>query len=555
MDEEEAGISHHTSEEGDSLMDKTENTRAHVVVRKEEIKQSSLGALCTPCLAANHHIGEDPSIWTKLKHSLLCPPHGWVASWITYVLLVTTLWATAYVMFGRIALPGPGIVPTEFKQGAFFSVLVVVTLCLLGGWLVSLVGHLVYDSYYYLYPQVHLPPLLGMLVIGILLRNVPGVSASVTAGLDPAWSGILRKIALAVILLRAGLGLDQAALKKMPLIIFNLSFSPCVAETAVITGLSVLCLGVPWLWAAMIGFCLSAVSPAVVVPCLLALQSSGFGVDEGIPTLVMASASCNDVIAISAFTVILGITFNPTADVTMTSLQAPLEVIIGLSCGILWGLICTWFPSKSQPSTVYRVWLLGGGSLVALFGSNLIGFPGSGALAVLVMGFVAGVGWRGEIGSDSVPKVLAGFWIIFQPILFGLIGTEILIKELEPETIGWGFLILVCGLVIRFVVTYFSVFGAKLDHREKVFVSLAWIPKATVQAAIGPLALDMANAALINASENILEHDKSILDKRVELGKQLLTMAVLSILVTAPLGAFAIMTTGTRLLKKSKSML
>ena len=86
----------------------------------------------------------------------------------------------------------------------------------------------------------------------------------------------------------------------------------------------------------MIGFCLSVVSPAVVVPCLLALQSNGFGVEKGVPTLVMASASCNDVIAIGAFTIILGVTFNPSADVTWNSLQAPLEVFIGLGRGILW---------------------------------------------------------------------------------------------------------------------------------------------------------------------------------------------------------------------------
>jgi len=539
----ESEISHCTLGESESLMEATEHTRNSVIIKVEK-NQSKMRSLCTPCLMDSHEIGENPSFWTKLKFGFLCPPHDWLGDWVTYGLLVLTFWSVAYVMFGRIATPGDALIVTEFKQGAFLSVMVVVALSLVGGWIVSL---------------VKMPPLLGMLLIGILLRNIPHVSTVVTDGLDPAWSSVLRKIALAVILLRAGLGLNPAALKKMPLVIFNLSFTPCVAETAIITVLSVLCLGVPWLWAAMIGFCLSAVSPAVVVPCLLALQGNGFGVDQGVPTLVMASASCNDVIAISAFTIILGITFNPSADVTWTSLQGPLEVLIGLSFGVIWGLLCTWFPSRpqdgSEPSTVYRVCLLGGGSLVALFGSNLIDFPGSGALAVLVMGFVAGVGWRGDTGSNAVPKVLAGLWIVFQPILFGLIGTEIHITELEPETLGWGFLILIGGLIIRIIVTYLSVFGARLDHREKLFVALAWIPKATVQAAIGPLALDMANDALGNAGDNVSEEDLSILQERVLLGKQLLTIAVLSIIITAPVGALAIMTAGPRLLKTSKDML
>ena len=404
-----------------------------------------------------------------------------------------------------------------------------------------------------------MPPLLGMLLVGILLRNTPYVNTIVTSGLDPAWSSVLRKVALAVILLRAGLGLDPAALKKMPLVIFNLSFSPCVAETVIITVLSVLCLGVPWLWAALIGFCLSAVSPAVVVPCLLSLQNSGFGVDEGIPTLVMASASCNDVIAISAFTIILGITFNPSADVTWTVIQGPLEALIGLTVGSFWGLLCIWFPAQphdgSEPSTAYRVSLLVGGSLLALFGSNLIHFPGSGALAVLVIGFVAGVGWRGKNGSDSVSRILASFWIVFQPILFGLIGTEISLEELDPETLGWGILILIGGLIIRILVTYLSVFGAKLERKEKLFVALAWLPKATVQAAIGPLALDLANDALAAAGDEVFYDDLNILHKRVVLGKQVLTIAVLSIILTAPLGAFAIMSAGPKLLKRSITVL
>ena len=264
-----------------------------------------------------------------------------------------------------------------------------------------------------------------MLVAGLLLNNVPFFHESVGSCLDPALSSVLRKMALVVILIRAGLGLDPAALRKLPLVILNLSLSPCVAEAGVVALLAAFCLDIPWLWAAMMGFLLSAVSPAVVVPCLLTLQEKGFGVDQGIPTLVIASASCNDVIAIAAFTILLGISFNPSTHVAWTALQAPIEVLLGVGWGIFWGLLCAWFPPKSNrgpSSTFYRIILLIGGSLIALFGSSLVHFPGAGALAVLVMGFVAGREWRKGSGAGCIPDIMAGLWVVFQPLLFDSLG-------------------------------------------------------------------------------------------------------------------------------------
>ena len=170
----------------------------------------------------------------------------------------------------------------------------------------------------------------------------------------------------------------------------------------------------------MLGFVLAAVSPAVVVPCLLALQARGLGVDKGekekiennttaptnnvgIPTLVIAAASIDDVLAISCFTVLVGVTFNPGSDLARTALQGPLEVVAGLGYGLLLGITATFLPpaAGTEPSAAQRLAVVVGGGLLALFGLPHLELPGAGPLAVLVMAFVVGLGWRRQ-GRDRV---------------------------------------------------------------------------------------------------------------------------------------------------------
>jgi len=475
----------------------------------------------------------------KNKYLILWPTQGRQGLMLTWLLLILTIWGVAVSVLGQVALPGYETITIEIKGGTVFSLLVLVVVAYIGGWLVSL---------------VKLPPLLGMLVVGILLKNVPYID--VGRGLDPNWSAALRSTALAVILLRAGLGLDPQALKQLSAMVFRLAFSPCLAEALVVAVASHLFLGFPWLWGFMLGFVLAAVSPAVVVPCLLSLQERGFGVKKGIPTLVIAAASVDDVLAISAFTIILGITFNSQeSSLAMLILQGPMEALVGVVWGVVWGALMVVLPPGPNPSVLLRLLLLLGGSMFGLFGSAMAGVPGSGALAVLCMAFVAGLGWRRQGWADDNPVsgALASMWIVFQPLLFGLIGTEIKVSELESETVGLGVAILLCGILVRFAVSYLAVLGGELTHKERLFVSLAWIPKATVQAAVGPLALDMANQAIRAAEKagSSLE-EMSLLNERAVLGGKVLTIAVLVILITAPIGAIAVMGAGPKLLEQMK---
>jgi len=570
---------------GDPLDVDSPDEDVHIIIKSEDDPKltdkpsngvsSKLSSACAPLLHGNTPLPQNSSLFAKFRHGLLCPPHGICGKTLTYMVAVLTVWGVCFSVFGQVSLPGikdeHGEVQDlqiSIKGGTIFALIVLVVVAYVAGQVVSL---------------VRLPPLLGMLLVGILLKNVPGID--VAKGIDPDWASALRNVALAVILLRAGLGLDPAALRKLSMMVFRLAFCPCLVETLVVAVASYFLLGLPWKWGFMLGFVLAAVSPAVVVPCLLSMQERGFGVAKGIPTLVIAAASVDDVLAISCFTILLGVTFNSDADLASVILQGPLEAFLGLVFGLVWGILVIFLPPSPSPSTVLRVLLLGGGALLALFGSQVAELPGAGALAVLVMAFMAGMGWRNQGWGDDNPvsDVLAALWLVFQPLLFALIGTEIKLAALEGDTVGWGILVLVCGLSFRIVVSYFSVMGGDLNKRERLFVALAWLPKATVQAAIGPTALDYARKALANAqalqakvapavnafntsspaaggAPSIItdgsvvddDSDMELLLSRVALGEKVLTIAVLVILITAPIGAIAIMTAGPKLLEKQE---
>ena len=156
------------------------------------------------------------------------------------------------------------------------------------------------------------------------------------------------------------------------------------------------------------------------------------------------------------------------------------------------------------------------------------------------MAFVAGMQWRKEGWGDHNPvtKVFTKMWIILEPLIFGLIGTEIQIDKIDPETLGWGILVLVTALLFRMVGTFLAVSCGNLNAKEKIFLAFAWMPKATVQAALGPIFLERAK---------LLE-----MTEMYHIGEQILTLAVLSILITAPLGAVTIMGLGPKLLAKKK---
>jgi NhaP-type Na+/H+ or K+/H+ antiporter len=379
--------------------------------------------------------------------------------------------------------------------------------------------------------RVRLPPLLGMLLAGIVVRNWPG---ELLAGLPDSWSIVLRLIALTIILIRAGLGLNLAALLELRGNLLRLSLLPNLSEAVTVALVARFVIDLPLPWGLLLGFVVAAVSPAVVVPSLLDLQLRGYGVRKGIPTLVLAAATFDDVVAITGFGAMLSVVFADRGDASVveTLVRAPLELTAGLVAGLLAGGLCAM--ARGARDWLRFVLLLGLG-LATVLGGWAIGFAGGGSLAAMTMGAVSGRAWRGS--SDAVAKGLARSWSVAQPILFGLIGAAVALSAVEPSYVRNGLLILAIGLVVRVLVTYLSTSASYFSFQERLFIALAWIPKATVQAAIGALALDLARQYQSGPQDEIR-------------GIQIVTIAVLAILVTAPIGALAIAWTGPRWLER-----
>uniref|UniRef100_A0A8D0L853 Cation/H+ exchanger transmembrane domain-containing protein n=1 Tax=Sphenodon punctatus TaxID=8508 RepID=A0A8D0L853_SPHPU len=453
----------------------------------------------------------------KLRQMFACPPQGLLARMVTNAATVALVWAVAWSVAGSECLPG----------GNLFGILFLFFCAVIGGKIFGLIK----------FPNLPpLPPLLGMLLAGFLIRNTPVISDLVQ--INTKWSAALRNIALSIILARAGLGLDPQALKKLKAVCFRLSFGPCISEACTAAVLAHFIMHLPWQWGFILGFVLGAVSPAVVVPSMLILQAGGYGVEKGIPTLLMAAGSIDDILAITGFNTCLGMAFS-SGSTLYNVLRGLLEVGIGVAAGGLLGFFIRYFPSKDQVkmNSPGKSYFLLGLSMFAVFGSVHFGFPGSGGLCTLVLAFLAGLGWSGE--KVAVEGIVAVAWDIFQPFLFGLIGAEISVASLRPETVGLCVGTLGIALIVRVIATFLLVSFAGFNLKEKIFISLAWIPKATVQAAIGSLALDTAR----NEQDEKLE----------KYGMDVLTVAFLAILITAPVGALVIGLAGPRLLHKAET--
>ncbi|XP_039206624.1 sodium/hydrogen exchanger 9B2-like [Crotalus tigris] len=443
-----------------------------------------------------------------------CPPQGIIARIATNVVAIALIWAVFWSITTHESLPG----------GSLFGFLFLYLFAVIGGKIMGLIK----------FPGLPpLPPLLGMLLVGFLLRNIPLLTDIVL--INVKWGATLRSIALSIILARAGLGLDPKALKKLKAVCFRLSLGPCLIEACTAAVISHFLMHLPWQWGFMLGFVLGAVSPAVVVPSMLVLQAGGYGVDKGVPTLLMAAGSFDDILAITGFNTCLGIAFS-SGSTLENVLRGVLEVAVGIAAGGLLGIFIRYFPSKDQTYLVWkRAFFIIGLSMLAIFGSMYFGFPGSGGLCTIVLAFLAGLSWSDE--KKEVEKIIKAAWEIFQPFLFGLIGAEISVASLDPQTVGLCIAVLVVGLIARVTATFILVFFAGFELKERIFIALAWIPKATVQAAIGSVALDTAREQA---------------DKQLEkYGMDVLTVAFLAILITAPIGALIIGLAGPKLLHKT----
>lgn len=343
-----------------------------------------------------------------------------------------------------------------------------------------------------------------------------------------------------MILVRAGLDLDPGALKRLKFTVIKLSFGPWLIEMATVAVFTHFLIDLPWDYAFLLGSLIAAVAPAVVVPSLFRLRAKGYGVAKGIPTLIIAVAGIDDAASVAVFNIIKSLMFSNDS-LAFQIMQGPLSLFGGIFFGALWGLMCKYLPERNDPFVVcLRVLLLLTGSIASIFGSEMLGFAGAGPLACVSAAFCSLYFWCQD-GWDIEDNPAAGafeiFWLIIEPALFSVTGTAIKLKELDQNIIYTAIGILVASMIIRIVSTVILGAMSKLNLKEKLFVSFSWISKATVQAALGPIALAMVN------KENTKETTYS---------RRILMMSVLSVILTAPAGAFLISITGRCLLTATK---
>jgi len=305
------------------------------------------------------------------------------------------------------------------------------------------------------------------------------------------------------------------------------------------------------------GFILAAVSPAVVVVGMFNLQKKGYGVAKGIPSLVVAAASFDDVVAISGFSIAISfaIPHNESDEghsMVMTLLHGPLEIILGVVLGLTGGHILAL--TKVWNKRWKRTAITFGLGMAFMFGMLDLGFSGAGAMGGLIMGMVASVRWREGSPRRFAKRADANYihntehdlaivWsLLCQPLLFGVIGSALDFGLIPVETIPKSCFVCFLGLCFRLPMAYFATYGKGLLHKERAFVALSWIPKATVQAALCAVPLQKIKDAMENDDHYTTEE----FEKWEKWGYDVLTTAVLSILMTAPLGLIFIQILGPR---------
>lgn len=373
--------------------------------------------------------------------------------------------------------------------------------------------------------KLKLPGLLGMLLTGIVLG--PYVLNLLDENLLNI-SSELRKMALIIILMRAGLGLDISGLKKIGRPAVMMCFVPASFELLGMLVLAPRLLGLSVLEAAILGSVLAAVSPAVVVPRMVRLMEEGYGTEKGIPQLILAGASVDDVYVIVLFTTFSGIMQGKSVSV-MSFLNIPISIILGMIIGLLAGwLLAQYFEKVHIRDTVKVLILLSISFLLVVAEDHMTtAITFSALIAVMFLG--VGLQKYREVAVKRIAVKCGKMWVAAEVFLFVLVGATVNIGYLSH--VGLKAVVLICGAVIfRMAGVFVCLLGTDMNGKEKLFTMMAYTPKATVQAAIGgiPLALGFA------------------------CGDVVLTVAVLAIVLTAPLGAFAIDSSYKKFLTKTK---
>lgn len=373
--------------------------------------------------------------------------------------------------------------------------------------------------------KLRLPALLGMMLTGIILGPY-ALNLIAPSILDI--SADLRQIALIIILLRAGLALDLQDLRKVGRPAILMCFVPAAIETIAVTIFAPILFHISYLEAAIMGAVLAAVSPAVVVPRMLQLMEHGYGTKKGIPQLIMAGASVDDIFVIVLFTSFTGM-YQGQGFHAASLLKVPVSILLGLALGILSGIILVQLFRKIHMRDTVKILLLLGLSFFFVSLESAIGdiVPLSGLLAVMALGGTIHKQYGGL--ATRLSAKYAKTWVGAQLLLFVLVGAAVDIRYLTNAGLTAVALVTI-AMVFRMAGVFLCLLKTNLNRKERIFTIISYLPKATVQAAIGgiPLALGIPS------------------------GNTILAVAVTAIMITAPIGAIFADLTYQKLLTKDQ---
>ncbi len=379
--------------------------------------------------------------------------------------------------------------------------------------------------------EVRIPRIIGMLITGIVLGPY------VLDLLDPSILNIsseLRQMALIIILIKAGISLDISDLKKVGRPAVLMSFLPAVMEIIGFVLLAPYFLGVSVLEAAILGAVMGAVSPAVVVPRMVTLMEEGYGTDKSIPQLILAGASLDDVFVIVLFSTFINMARGNQASV-MDFANIPISIVSGILIGCIFGYILSWFfetayvKSHNIRNSIKVIIVLGTAFLLMAIEEWAQGYLSiSGLLAVMSMACMIKIRSIQSV-SKRLAEKFGKLWLAAEVLLFVLVGAAVDIRYMLQSGLAAVVLILI-GLAFRSLGVWICLIGTGLNMKEKWFCVISYLPKATVQAAIGSVPLSLG----------------------LPCGKIVLSVAVASIIITAPLGAFGMDISYKHLLKKNK---
>lgn len=364
-----------------------------------------------------------------------------------------------------------------------------------------------------LFNKLKLPPLFGMIIAGIIIGPY---ALNILDNSILSISADLRKIALVIILARAGLSLNISDLKKVGRPAILLCFLPASFEIIGFVLLAPLLLGLSLLDSAILGCVIAAVSPAVVVPRMLKLNEQGYGTRKGIPQMIMAGASVDDIFVIVLFSAFLSVSGGKSITPSHF-LNIPISIVLGIIIGLITGQLLTiLFHKINMRASIKVIFLLSTSFLLIGLETaleNVISF--SSLLAIMASGVI--IYRKSPKSAIELSDKFSKLWIAAEIFLFVLVGTTVNLQFAVIAGIS-AIILIFATLLFRMLGTYLCLLNTPLTFRERVFCLLAYMPKATVQAAIGAIPLSMG----------------------LPCGQTILTVAVLSILISAPLGAFCI---------------